>query len=132
MTPRERVRLALNHQEPDRVPLDFGGLLASINVYTYDALVQALGLQAEPNDAILSREWSNVPKPAEAILERWGIDFRRVWLGGPENYTPVVNRAERSFVDEWGLTWKRVGGYNEFINPPLQRGRYPLKGAGRR
>ena len=119
MTSRERVRLALNHQEPDRVPLDFGGLLASINVYTYDALVEALGLQANPSDAILSREWSNVPKPAEAILERWGIDFRRVWLGGPQNFTPVVNKADQSFVDEWGLTWKRVGHYNEFVNPPL-------------
>jgi hypothetical protein len=25
MTPRERVWAALNHQEPDRVPLDIGG-----------------------------------------------------------------------------------------------------------
>ena len=26
MTPRERVRAVLNHQEPDRVPLDLGGI----------------------------------------------------------------------------------------------------------
>ncbi len=25
MTSRERVQIALNHQEPDRVPLDIGG-----------------------------------------------------------------------------------------------------------
>jgi uroporphyrinogen decarboxylase len=119
MTSRERVLASLNHEEPDRVPLDFGGLLASINVYTYEDLVAALGLQPDDSEAIISREWSNVPKPAESILEDWGIDFRRVWLGGPDNFIPVVDDEEHSFVDEWGLTWKRVGRYNEFVKPPL-------------
>lgn len=119
MTSRERVRLALNHEEPDRIPIDFGGLLASINVYTYDELAAALGLAGDGSEAIISREWSNVPKPAESILEAWGIDFRRVWLGGPDHFAPVVDEAEGSFVDEWGLTWKRVGRYNELVNPPL-------------
>ena len=27
MTPRERVRKAIHHQEPDRVPLDLGSTL---------------------------------------------------------------------------------------------------------
>ena len=30
MNPRERMITALNHKEPDMVPLDFGGTLATI------------------------------------------------------------------------------------------------------
>jgi len=29
MTSRERVQIALNHQEPDRVPIDLGGTVVS-------------------------------------------------------------------------------------------------------
>jgi uroporphyrinogen decarboxylase len=100
------------------VPIDFGGLLASINVYTYDALLREVGIPAG-GDEVVSREWSNVPKPAEALMVKWGVDFRRVWLGGPEQFTPVVDEAEGTTKDEWGLSWKRVGRYNEFVNPPL-------------
>jgi uroporphyrinogen decarboxylase len=118
MTSRERVMTALDHREPDRVPIDFGGLLASINIYTYDALLRAVGIPAG-GDEVVSREWSNVPKPSEELLVKWGVDFRRVWLGGPELFTPTVNEEEKTLKDEWGLTWKRVGKYNEFVNPPL-------------
>ena len=30
MTPRERVLTALKHEEPDRIPLDLGGLSTTI------------------------------------------------------------------------------------------------------
>ncbi len=118
MTSRERVRIALDHGEPDRIPIDFGGLLASINVYTYDALLKEVGLPAG-GDEVVSREWSNVPKPSEELLRRWHVDFRRVWLGGPEKFIPIVDAAEGTLKDEWGLTWKRFGRYNELVNPPL-------------
>ncbi len=101
MTSRERVLTALNHEEPDRIPIDFGGLLASINVYTYDALLKEVGVPAG-GDGVVSREWSNVPKPSEELLRRWGVDFRRVWLGGPERFTPIVDPAEGTMKDEWG------------------------------
>jgi uroporphyrinogen decarboxylase len=120
MTSRERVVKALNHEEPDRVPVDFGGLLASINLYTYEDLLDVVGIDDGIEDAIVSREWSNVPKPSEKLLERWGVDFRRVWLGGPDNFEPLVDEEEQTVVDEWGLTWKRIGKYNEFVNPPLE------------
>jgi uroporphyrinogen decarboxylase len=109
---------ALEHREPDRVPIDFGGLLASINIYTYEAVLREVGI-APGGDEEVSREWSNVPRPSEELLRRWGVDFRRVWLGGPERFTPVADRSEGTVRDEWGLTWKRIGRYNEFVNPPL-------------
>ncbi len=120
MTSRERVVKTLNHEEPDRVPVDFGGLLASINLYTYEDLLKIVGIPGGKEDAVLSEEWSNVPKPSERLLEKWGVDFRRVWLGAPDNYVPIRNEEEKTVIDEWGLTWKRIGKYNEFVNPPLE------------
>jgi len=45
MTSRERVRCALNHEEPDRVPIDFGGHRSSgIAAIAYAKLKKALGI----------------------------------------------------------------------------------------
>jgi len=45
MTPRERIRYALNHSQPDRVPIDFGGHRSSgISAITYARLKKALGI----------------------------------------------------------------------------------------
>jgi hypothetical protein len=49
MTSRERVLKALNHQEPDRVPLDLGGtIVTSIAATTLDRLRRHLGLEDQP------------------------------------------------------------------------------------
>ena len=45
MTSRERVVRAVNHEAPDRVPIDLGGMKASgIAVSAYDGLKRALGI----------------------------------------------------------------------------------------
>ena len=45
MNSRKRVDLALNHQEPDRIPLDLGGCIATgMHVSAVYRLRQALGL----------------------------------------------------------------------------------------
>ena len=49
MNPRERVLSALNHQQPDRVPVDFGGHRSSgIAAMAYRKLRDALGLAEKP------------------------------------------------------------------------------------
>jgi uroporphyrinogen decarboxylase len=46
MNHRERVLTTLRHEEPDRVPIDFGGTVDStISALSYQALRKALGLQ---------------------------------------------------------------------------------------
>ena len=48
MTSRERVLCALSHEEPDRVPIDFGGTLSStINIAAYECLKEYLGIPGE-------------------------------------------------------------------------------------
>jgi uroporphyrinogen decarboxylase len=49
MTSRERIRCALNHHEPDRVPLDLGAHRSSgISAIAYPRLRAALGLEPRP------------------------------------------------------------------------------------
>jgi len=48
MNSRERVIAALNHQEPDRVPVDLGGsVVTGIHVSALDRLRKALGLEKQ-------------------------------------------------------------------------------------
>jgi hypothetical protein len=49
MTSKERVRAALNHQEPDRVPVDFGGTsVTGIHVSCVTAMREYFGLDRHP------------------------------------------------------------------------------------
>jgi uroporphyrinogen decarboxylase len=48
MNARERVMLALNHKEPDRIPIDLGGsICSSIHRDAYIELKKHLGMDLE-------------------------------------------------------------------------------------
>ncbi|MGD2175334.1 MAG: uroporphyrinogen decarboxylase family protein [Candidatus Brocadiaceae bacterium] len=50
MKSRERVRRALSHEEPDRVPIDLGGtFLSSAPPEMQERIVEVLGLEGEPD-----------------------------------------------------------------------------------
>ena len=44
MTPRERILTSLAHEEPDGVPLDFGGMPTTIETIPYNELKSYLGI----------------------------------------------------------------------------------------
>ncbi len=45
---RERVMAALNHEQPDRVPLDLGGNQSGIHIVAYKRLLEYLDIE-DPN-----------------------------------------------------------------------------------
>src|SRR5690606_1239697 len=46
---RERIRRALNHEQPDRVPVDLGATtVTGISVYALQKLIEGLGLRSRP------------------------------------------------------------------------------------
>ena len=47
MNSRERIRTTLNHQEPDKVPIDLGGNVSGIHIKTYKRLLEYLGIEDE-------------------------------------------------------------------------------------
>ncbi|MGO8745577.1 MAG: uroporphyrinogen decarboxylase family protein [Thermoguttaceae bacterium] len=73
MTPRERVLTALDHREPDRVPIDFGGHRSSgIAAMAYAKLRKALDLPHRP-----TRVYDPIQQLAivdEDVLERFHVD----------------------------------------------------------
>ena len=80
MDSRQRVLCALNHQEPDRVPIDMGGTIAtSIDVGAYYRLRQYLGLLERPvrvYDIVQMEPFVDMD-----VIERLGVDCVMVpWL----------------------------------------------------
>lgn len=70
---RERVLAAINHQEPDRVPLDLGGTrVTSIAVGAYARLLRHLGLDGTPPKVM--DVWQMLAWVEQPIVEALGID----------------------------------------------------------
>jgi uroporphyrinogen decarboxylase len=106
MTPRERVLAAINHLEPDRVPLDIGGgNSTSIMVEGYDSLKQYLGISAE------TREVNKIFRVAgldERVMQGLGSDCRPLRIGPPSQWEPPPPPELGTFVDLWGITWRQA------------------------
>ncbi len=99
LTPRERVLLALDHKETDRVPVDF---IATPEAWA--RLKRHMGIE-----------------DSEDVMRRLGIDLRhpRQPYVGP----PLVHHADGSWSDAWGVRRRPVahqgGAYDEFVAHPL-------------
>ena len=113
--------LALNHQEPDRVPIDFGSTyMTSIAAPSYLALEKVLGLSPAP--LRLQTPLSKVVLPREEILCRFRVDTR----GIPRPDMPASWRNQvqddGTILDEFGVVWKQPTGcsHYEFLRGPLE------------
>lgn len=99
MSPRERVGMALQHREPDRVPFDFWGVPE-----VYDALRQHLGAESD-----------------EEVLRLLGVDCRLV---APDYVGPAPRvQPDGTYTDAWGTHRRSVANefstYDEYASHPL-------------
>ena len=101
MSPRERLLTSLRHEEPDRVPLDLGGLATTIEAVPYDELKKYLGIKKEAK--LFLRDHVD---PPEEVLDRFGIDTRYVRIRPPRNFKVQID-PDNSYLDEWGTRWKK-------------------------
>ena len=124
MTSRERVQLALNHQEPDHIPIDLGAtIVTSIATRTYHELVKHLDLPAE--EVKMLDYIQQLPYVSEALLKRFDVDFRMVQL--PAATTSGLRIFEEgdylAFFDRWGskLHMPKSGGfYFDWVDFPIK------------
>lgn len=119
MKPRERVMAALNHQEPDRVPLDLSQATGDgITITAYRNLVKHLGLG--DRQIQVKQKRGQTAKPDEDVLRRLRIDFRCVELGSPDGWKDI-QIDETSYKDEWGIvrTMPPGGYYYDLTGAPL-------------
>jgi len=118
MNSRERVLMALNHQEPDRIPIDLGSCgPTGIHVHAYQRLLKVLGIEEE------IKIWDVVgqlAEPSETVLEQVGADVRGIRVGGSAYNPAMLSRTE--IVDHWGTTLRRPPGATCFsiVKHPLR------------
>ena len=116
MTSHERVLAAINHQEPDQVPVDMGATPSSgISAIAYSNLIKYLGKEELP--VLVYDVVQQLAQPDDQILEHFGIDvidigrafndrssdWKPTLLGnGASAYYPVwfnpVSMSDGSFV----------------------------------
>lgn len=121
---RDRVFTALNHKEPDRVPVDFASVhVTGIHKAAYDVIAPAAGFPAIQRYSFLR---SGLVEPSEGFLQKVGSDVRGVWPNKQaEEYWAVEQYEKDGFhyiKDEWQVWWKRQvdgGLYYDVCQNPL-------------
>jgi len=128
MKPRDRVIAALEHQEPNRVPLDLGGINTSLMVETFKKFIHYLDMPCR-DFKLRSKIWQTIQIP-EPILELFKIDTRYIFADmvfendrdsvEEEAETDKTGNKEDVFVDEWGIKRKFILYYYEIVEHPLK------------
>lgn len=117
MTPRQRAEAALNHKEPDRIPISLGGSANHLTEQRYILLRDHFGVNDVPRRTLVGFYTTPDYNP---ILEKLGTDFRFVHIRPPMSYIPNPMVGEfKEFVDEWGLHHRIVSGYYDMAGAPL-------------
>lgn len=85
MTHRERVIKALEHKEPDRVPVDLGAMLSTgIMGIAYNRLKAYLGISG--GRTRMYDLWQQLAEPEIEILELIGADVLPVFISQPKKW----------------------------------------------
>ena len=116
MNSRERVHLALNHREPDRVPLDLGASpVTGMHVSSVYKLRQALGLDSPGTPVKVIEPFQMLGEIKPDLIEALGVDV--VSLGGPKTMFgfPLTDWKPWTFFD--GTPVLVPGGFNIVPEP---------------
>ena len=115
MNSRERVNLAINHKEPDRVPVDLWGTDSRLINEFYFKVLKHFELDL-PDKKV--RPGKSAEYVDYRIADIVGSDFRHIVIGRPENFKPHYNEEGMRF-DEWGIGHVMKGSYNFISYHPL-------------
>jgi uroporphyrinogen decarboxylase len=117
--------MALNHQEPDRVPFDLGSTqVTGIHVGAYRSLREALGLAVV--DPHLCDVIQQLATPGADLIRCLGVDVRGLFPLNSHNWNVVEEEAGEYWLyrDEWGIVHRRPrpdGLYYSLYQSPLTR-----------
>jgi len=135
MNSRERVLATLQHREPDRVPIDLGGMRSTgITAIAYNRLLRHLGIEGMAHVADTGQQLANVEEPVRrlfhvdvAALDGVSVDWVRAgrawkpWTLAdgsacqiPVTFDPLLDEnGDWVIVNEQGMVTARMpkGGY---------------------
>ena len=107
-SPKERVIEAINHEEPDRVPIYF-----TITPQVAEKLSQHLGISEYTHPD--SPHAENRISYTELLLEL-GNDVVGSGPCAPKAH-PTTKSEDGTLITEWQIKYKQVGLYTECIRP---------------
>ena len=125
MTSRDRLLMALRHEEPDRVPYDLcGSHVTAIAHGAYVNLRRHLGL--EPREPVWLDVVQQAVVPDDDVLDRFEVDTRGLFPLTSHNWN-VYEKLEDGgdvwvYHDEWGMTQhfpKQDGQWFSIVEHPL-------------
>lgn len=123
MNPRDRLLVALNHEEPDRIPIDIGqSAVTGITKIAYKNLLEYLkkgDRRITIHDII-----QQLATIDEDILEEFGVDIRGYFMDDASDWELLINEDKNYsyFTDVWGIVWrmpKEGGLYYDLWKHPL-------------
>ena len=116
---------ALNHEEPDRVPIDLGGFQTGIHRQAYTDLIQYIGFDETPE---ILDPVQQLVVPSERLLNLFHVDVRHITAHGPEGFDGSIKQNVRhgrlwhDLTDEFGVVWSMPddqGLYMDMSHHPL-------------
>ncbi|MBR5559334.1 MAG: uroporphyrinogen decarboxylase [Oscillospiraceae bacterium] len=115
MNSRERVRAAVNFQQPDRVPMDLWGSDSRLNTNFYLRVVEELNL-GSLGERI--RPGSTSEYEDYRLSDMVQSDFRHINIGKPDGFKSYTDE-QGNIIDEWGVGRKMIGKHPSFTLHPL-------------
>jgi len=119
MKSRERVLAALNHEIPDRVPIDFGGFQTGIHKSAYEKLLEHLGIEDE---VVILDPVQQLALPCDDVLRRFRVDTRYICAHGPDSFKGGIEQNVRDgrlwhdLRDEFGIVWSMPDDHGMYMD----------------
>ncbi|MHB9033773.1 MAG: uroporphyrinogen decarboxylase family protein [Anaerolineae bacterium] len=122
LTSRERVNLAVSHQQPDRIPLDLGATaVTGISASALYRLRRVLGLPDKP--IRVHEPYQMLGQMDSDILDILGVDI--VGLSDDSTFFGYSQRDWKPFTLYDGTPVLVPGGFNTEVNPDGSLYQYP-------
>jgi uroporphyrinogen decarboxylase len=119
MNGRERVLLTLDHKEPDRAPIDFGGRHTTMHVRAHQALKRHLNIKG--GEEVFRQFWLQTVEVDPRLNQILGGDVAAFCTHPPDTWEMDLDPDTNTFQDEWGASYRMSEGsyYYDYHAHPL-------------
>jgi uroporphyrinogen decarboxylase len=109
------MRKAINFMEPDRVPVDNGGVVSGMHEVAYRNLLKYLDMEDTITiyDAV-----QRLALVKDEVLDLLGVDTRYILTNAP-SFWQFEEKDDGSWVDEFGTGYERSELYSDYLHPVL-------------
>jgi len=116
---REDFQKILNHEQPEKLIIDFGGNpLSSMEGKSMYRLLEFLGYDV--TDKIEVMPFGRVRRLDERLLKHFDIDTRSVGTILRPQKSLYQRVSDNEYIDEWGIRRRYTGMYWDVIEAPLK------------